>query len=200
MDPPSRNVLTAQQYGCRIKKDNGTRFCAEPVIDVPNATMCEECFQTFYNGLMLKLNRYSCLNSGNGCLSEQNDYVPLPGIQSYTSPGCPGGAFKASGMFMLGYYCGACSMQNVALSADAAVMRNTVLQTKKRERSTIDEKIAELKEHPTLTFEQQHVLAQMEQTQERLEIRKKKLKEDEDALLETISTFSSIIVPTDDGD
>ncbi len=196
MDVPSQNVRTAQVIGCRCTKYTST-YCGQPIIDVPNSTMCVRCFQLHYQDLMHNLGRPRCLNSGNGCLSEQIDYVPLSGIQSYTPPGCPGGAFKASGMFMLGYYCGSCSLRNVALSKDVAVMRNSVPQTKKR-MCSINEKIAELMEHPTLTHEQQQMLAQMEQIQERLEIRKKKLKEDEDKLLETMAMFSSVIAPTDE--
>jgi hypothetical protein len=200
-EPASQNVLAAGRYGCRMITSDSNR-CGKQVINVQNAIVCEHCFQTLYQNLMYKLDRPWCLNHGKGCLSERICYVPLPGIQSYTIPGRPGGAFKASGAFMMGHHCAACSLQNVTLSQDSAIMHDTVRQyddeetEKSRKRSRSDEMLDTLRGLPAKTEEQMVLIDQMTQFQERLSVRQKKLKADQTALEDTIRTLITIVVPT----
>jgi hypothetical protein len=199
-EPPSQNVLDAQRFGCRFRSRGGPR-CGKPVIDVPNAILCIQCFQTLYQTIMYKVDRHWCLNHGNGCLSERPNYVPLPGIQTYTIKGRPGGAFKASGMFMLGHYCGACSLHNVTFSKAEAHEANTVKVVKrKREdaQTRADVIIDQIENLPTITSDQQVLLIRAKAIQSRLKVRAKKLKEEQDDLLGTLEGLSTIIAPTDE--
>lgn len=197
-ESPSQNVLTAQQYGCRTWTPEGR--CRKPVISVTNAIVCEGCFQDLYQTKMKILDRHWCKNHGNGCLSEHDEYVPIPGIQSYTLPGCPGGAFKASGMFMLGLYCGACSLYNVAHSNEWAEQANAVPlyteSSKKRSReSRAEELISQLQHIPNKTNEQELLLHQATEVHLRQKLRGKKLKKEQVELEKALENLAGMFTP-----
>lgn len=165
--------------------------------------MCQTCFQKHYQNLMHNLNRQWCMNHNNGCLSEVDDYKPLPGIQSYTLPGRPGGKFKPSGMFMLGYYCGACSLWNVAHAKEWAEQANEVpvfTAEKKRSRSLSPSEalIDQLQHLPNKTEQQAAALKQATEIHIRLKLREKKLKAEQQDLEEVLKNLASVIAPTED--
>lgn len=200
MNVPSQNVMVAQQDGCRCTKYTGD-YCCQPVINAPNATMCQRCFQLHYSDLLQTLNRQWCKNHDNGCLSEADDFVPLAGIQQYIPPGKPGGAFQNSGFFMLGWYCAACSLWNVAHSerwADGANEVPVYNKKKKRPRSNTEDLIDQLQHAPNKTEHQSEALAQAKEIHIRLKLREKKLKAEQQALEDTIERLASIIAPTDE--
>lgn len=205
MAGPSQNVLMAQMNGCRCTRFTNGLFCYKPVIEVPNATMCESCFQLHHQDLMHSLGRKWCLNHGNGCFSEKEDYVPLPGIQSYIPPGRPGVSFKESGFCMLGHYCAACSLWNVVHSTERAEEANAVpVYTKERKRTRSQSEseilIEQLQHLPNKTAQQTEALTKATEIHLRLKLREKKLKEDQKGLETVLKDLASVIVPTDDGD
>ena len=205
MENPSQNVINAIHHGCRCTEYTDGYYCEKQIIDVRNATMCFQCFQTHYQQLMYKLNRQWCINHDNGCLSELDEYIPLPGIQTYTLPGLPGGAFKASGHFQLGHYCAACSLWNVAHAEEKAVRANEVpvydelVKKKKRKRGhgETETLINELQHIPGKTEEQITALKQARDIHLRLKLREKKLKKEEQDLKKILVDLQTVIVPTD---
>lgn len=168
METLSRTVFDAKLFGCRHSVGNAQ--CCEPIINVRNATLCEMHFQERYNKATLTINRHWCLNHGLRCKSEEPEYVPQSVLQELIPAGRVGGVFRASGAFMLGHYCPACSVYNIHV-----VDEHTKIIQKSQQLSRLKRKVETIEEFPSKTEAQEKSLTQIHEAINTLERKRRAL-------------------------